>query len=220
MQANTVTRVLVWSRWLRLSHWLIAIPTLGLIGTGWLMSQDLPISEQASQIHYLLSAILLPALLIRLYLLFFGKGTDHLSDCEPDWHRLSQAWLVIRFYLTLGKAPLPKWYSHNPLWGPLYLALFFFLVLITLSGLLMLNGVIIIGNLGLQDLHRLSYLVVLWFTLLHLPAVFSHDLSGQGGDISGMINGYRVFDTNTPQSTEQPGEHAISLDDLLKTLKK
>lgn len=220
MQANTVTRVLVWSRWLRLSHWIIALSTLGLIGSGWLMSQDFPSLEQASEIHYVLSGLLLPAVLLRLYLLFFGKGTDHLSDCEPDLHRLLQAWQVIRFYLTLGKAPLPKWYSHNPLWGPLYLALLFFLVLVTASGLLLLTDVEIVGNIGIHDLHRLGYLVILWFTLLHLPAVFFHDLAGQGGDVSGMINGYRIFDTNTAQSQGQPGEQAISLDQLIKTLNK
>ena len=219
MQANTVTRVLVWSRWLRLSHWIIALSTLGLIGSGWLMSQDFTSSEQVSELHYVLSSLLLPALLLRLYLLFFGKSTDHLSDCEPDLHRLSQAWQVIRFYLTLGKAPLPKWYSHNPLWGPLYLALFFFLVLVTASGLLLLNDVEIVGSIGILDLHRLGYLVILWFTLLHLPAVFFHDLAGQGGDVSGMINGYRIFDTNT-QAQGHPGEQVISLDELLKTLKK
>jgi Ni/Fe-hydrogenase 1 B-type cytochrome subunit len=218
MQANTVTRVLVWSRWLRLSHWTIAISTLGLIATGWLMSKDILMSAAAGEIHYLLSGLLLPAVLLRLYLLFFSHGTDHLSDCEPDLHRLSQAWQVIRFYLTLGKARLPKWYSHNPLWGPLYLLLFFFLVLITASGLLLLNNVLTVGNISIHDLHWLSYLVIFWFTLLHLPAVFAHDLSGQGGDISGMVNGYRIFDTSELQTSAQSGEQSIALDDLIKTL--
>lgn len=219
MQANTVTRVLVWSRWLRLSHWCIALSTLGLIATGWIMSEETLMLPATRETHYILSGVLLPALLLRFYLLFFGKGTDHLVDCEPDLHRLSQAWQVIRFYLTLGKAPLPKWYSHNPLWGPLYLALFFFFVLISLSGLLLLNDVMFVGGLSLHDLHRLCYLVILWFSLLHLPAVFSHDLSGKGNDISGMVNGYRVFDIGESQAS-QPGEQTIPLNDLIRTLRK
>ena len=220
MQVKTVSQVLVWSRWLRLTHWALALSSIGLLVTGWLMTQDTAFASDAGEIHYLLSGILLPALLFRLYLLFFGKGTDHLEDCEPNAHRLSQAWQVIRFYLTLGKLPLPKWYSHNPLWGPLYLALFFILVLVSLSGLMLLNDFYLFANLSMMDLHRLSYQAILVFTLLHLPAVFSHDLSSKSGDISAMINGYRSFEVNQETGGLKPDTQAVSLDALMKQLKK
>ncbi len=217
MQAKTVSQVLVWSRWLRLAHWSLAISSLGLIATGWLMSKDLVAATTASEMHYLLAGILLPALLLRLYLLFFGKGTDHLTDCEPNSHRLNQAWQVIRFYLTLGKAPLPKWYSHNPLWGPLYIALFFILVLVTASGLLLLNDWHLLGPISMLNLHQLCYQFILVFTLLHVPATFSHDLSGKSGDISAMINGFRVFEIGE-NPTDSP--QGVSLSTLLKQVKK
>jgi Ni/Fe-hydrogenase 1 B-type cytochrome subunit len=220
MQAKTVSHILVWSRWLRLTHWTLALSSIGLIATGWLMSQDTSHAQSAGEIHYLLSGILLPALLFRLYLLFFGKGTDHLGDCEPNAHRLNQAWQVMRFYLTLGKLPLPKWYSHNPLWGPLYLALFFVLVLVTLSGLLLLNELYLFANLSMLDLHRLSYQLILTFTLLHLPAVFSHDLSSKSGDISAMVNGYRSFEVAQESDKLNPDTQSVSLDNLIKQLKK
>jgi Ni/Fe-hydrogenase 1 B-type cytochrome subunit len=220
MQAKTVSHVLVWSRWLRLTHWSLAISTLGLISTGWLMSHDTVFSQSAGELHYLISGLLLPALLFRLYLLFFGKGTDHLRDCEPNSHRLLQAWEVIRFYLTLGKAPLPKWYGHNPLWGPIYIALFFILILVAASGLMLLNEFQLIGTLSLLDLHQFCYQFILIFTLLHLPAVFSHDLSSKSGDISAMINGYRIFEVREA-SHEQPTDgQVVSLDTLIKQLKK
>jgi Ni/Fe-hydrogenase 1 B-type cytochrome subunit len=217
MQAKTVSQVLVWSRWLRMAHWSLAISSLGLIATGWLMSEDSVAATTAGELHYLLAGILLPALLLRLYLLFFGKGTDHLTDCEPNSHRLYQAWQVIRFYLTLGKAPLPKWFSHNPLWGPLYIALFFILTLVTASGLLLLNEWHLLGPISMLSLHQLCYQFILVFTLLHIPASFSHDLSGKSGDISAMINGYRVFDIgeNSTDSTQ-----GVSLSTLLKQVKK
>jgi Ni/Fe-hydrogenase 1 B-type cytochrome subunit len=220
MQATTVTRVLVWSRWLRLSHWGTALSTIGLCITGLLMRSDLPISSAINDLHNIFGGVLLPFLLLRLYLLFFGKGTDHLSDCEPDMHRLSQAWQVARYYLTLGKAPLPKWYSHNPLWGPLYLVLFFTLFLAVVSGLMLLNGILFFAGIALTDLHQLCYLIVAIFTLLHIPAVFFHDLSGQAADISGMINGHRIFDAAANQLAQKPGEQVIPLDALLKTHKK
>lgn len=219
MQANTVTRVLVWSRWLRLSHWLLTLCTIGLIATGWLMSIDTGLSHLVSDLHYLLGGLLLPALVLRLYLLFFGKGTDLLSDCEPNMHRLLQSWQVIRFYLTLGKAPLPKWYSHNPLWGPIYLILFFVLVLVAISGLLLLNDVVVIGGISMLDLHQLSYIIILTFSILHIPAVFAHDLSGKGGDISGMVNGYRQFELTEAEQHKNTTEQSVPLNNLIKTLK-
>jgi Ni/Fe-hydrogenase 1 B-type cytochrome subunit len=220
MQVKTVSHVLVWSRWLRLSHWSLALSTLGLIGTGWLMSIDSTVTTSAGEIHYLLVGILLPALLLRLYLLFFGKGTDHLTDCEPNGHRLTQALQVARFYLTLGKAPLPKWFSHNPLWGPVYIALFFILTLSATSGLMLLNNFQLVGSISMYDLHRLSYLVILSFTLLHLPAVFSHDLSSKSGDISAMVNGFRTFDVGESSAVKHEDSQSVSLDALVKQLKK
>jgi Ni/Fe-hydrogenase 1 B-type cytochrome subunit len=220
MHAKTVSHVLVWSRWLRLTHWALALSTIGLIATGWLMSQDSDFANSAGEFHYLLSGILLPALLFRLYLLFFGRGTDHLEDCEPNTHRLIQAWQVARFYLTLGKLPLPKWYSHNPLWGPLYLALFFILILVTLSGLMLLNDYYLFANLSMMDLHRFSYQLILGFTLLHLPAVFAHDLSSKSGDISAMVNGYRTFEVGDETGRVNPDTQSVSLDALMKQLKK
>jgi Ni/Fe-hydrogenase 1 B-type cytochrome subunit len=220
MHAKTVSQVLVWSRWLRLAHWTLALSTLGLIASGWLMSIDSAIIPAAGEMHYLLSGLFLPALLLRLYLLFFGKGTDLLADCEPNLHRLNQAWQVIRFYLTLGKAPLPKWYSHNPLWGPLYIALFFFLALVAISGQLLLNGKQLIGPVSMLDLHQLSYQIILLFTALHLPAVFAHDLSSKSGDISAMVNGFRAFEVGETEVGSRDNPQTVSLDALIKQLKR
>lgn len=218
MQTNSVSCVQIWSRWLRLSHWLIAFSTLGLLSTGFLLNyQQLP-SSLTHEIHDILSAILLPGLLIRLYLLIFGKGTDHISDCEPTLHRLSQAWQVLQYYLTLGKAPLPKWFSHNPLWGPIYLALFFILALSLLSGFALVNDLPLLFSLDMTALHLLTYKIIAWFTLLHLIAVFAHDLGGTGFDISGMINGQRIFEIKQKSSAQTT--QTIELDDLIKTLKK
>ncbi|MEJ2618765.1 MAG: cytochrome b/b6 domain-containing protein [Candidatus Thiodiazotropha sp.] len=218
MQKSTVTRVSVWSRWLRISHWLMGISTLGLISSGYLIAIQAAPANMMQDIHYLLGALLLPGFLIRLYLLLFGKGTDHISDCEPDSHRLMQAWQVAKFYLTLGKAPLPNWFSHNPLWGPIYIGLFFILLLSLTSGYALLNDMQILFGIVMSDLHHLTYLIIAWFSLLHLVAVFTHDLSGTGSDISGMINGHRIF--QVPENPSEPETQSVDLTDLMKTLKK
>ncbi|MEW8508749.1 MAG: cytochrome b/b6 domain-containing protein [Candidatus Thiodiazotropha sp.] len=220
MQASNVMRVLVWSVWLRVAHWFLGFTTIGLLASGWLMTNTPLIAQSATEIHFMLSALFLPALLLRLYLLFFGRASELLNACEPTLHRLSQALLVLKFYLTFGKAPLPKWYSHNPLWGPVYLALFFFLFLSSFSGLMLLKDTPVLGTLSLYDLHHLCYQVIAGFTLLHVLSVFSHDLGGTGSDISGMINGHRIFEVDKSQKIEQTGSQGIALDDLLKSLKR
>ena len=219
MQAMTVSRVLVWSRWLRLAHWTMALSTLGLLLTGWLMNADPLLAIDARDYHYMLSALLLPALALRGYLLFFGKGTDLLEACEPDRHRLRQSLEVLKFYLSLGRSPLPKWFSHNPLWGPLDLMVLAFLLIACFSGLLLLNELTYLGPLSNHDLHALSNIVIGVFVLLHLPAVFSHDLIGKGSDISAMINGYRVFLTGNQQKPDSLGVKSVSVKELMKSLR-
>jgi Ni/Fe-hydrogenase 1 B-type cytochrome subunit len=218
MQKSSVTRVSVWSRWLRVSHWLMGISSLGLIGSGYLISIPSPPATTIQDIHYLFAALLLPGFLIRLYLLIFGQGTDHISDCEPDKHRLAQAWQVTKFYLTLGKAPLPNWFSHNPLWGPFYIGLFFILLLSLISGYALLNDMQFLFGVVMADLHQLTYVIIAWFSLLHIAAVFTHDLSGTASDISGMINGHRIFQVS--DNSTEPDTQTVDLNDLMKTLKK
>ena len=79
-----------------------------------------------------------------------------------------------------------------------------------------------IGTLSLKDLHHLCYLVIGVFTLLHIPAVFSHDLAGKGSDISGMINGHRIFEVENPGQNNKAttGTHSVALQDLMKSLKR
>lgn len=183
------------------------------------MNADPILAMDARDIHFFLSGLLLPALLLRFYLLFFGKDTDHLTDCEPNLHKLNQAKEVLRFYLTLGKAPLPRWFSHNPLWGPIYLLLFVFLTISCLSGVLLVQEITFIFNISNHDLHSISHYLISLFVLLHLPAVFSHDLSNKNSDISGMVSGYKIFHIEKTGHTGNEHIHTVSLDELLKTRK-
>lgn len=220
METSQVTRVRVWSRWLRLSHWTITLAVTGLLFSGWLSSASPSLETDARDLHFLCSALLIPALLLRFYLLFFGRGTDHITDCEPNAHRLRQAAEVLRFYLTLGRAPLPKWFAHNPLWGPLYLLLFLFLTLSVASGLMLQKEIAFFANISLHDLHHISYLFVATFVPLHILAVFSHDANSSGSDISGMISGHRTFPIEQPNQAGAVDTQTITVDELLKTLNK
>ncbi len=181
------------------------------------MATDPILATDAKDMHLVLSGLLVPALILRIYLLIFSAGTDHLADCELDSHRLRQAVEVLKFYLTLGKFPLPNWFSHNPLWGPVYLLLFIFLTVSSLSGILLLQDIAFTFGISNHALHSVSYSAISVFVLLHLPAVFSHDLSNKHADISGMINGYKIYqiEDNHQAAGQQP--RTVSLDQLLKT---
>jgi Ni/Fe-hydrogenase 1 B-type cytochrome subunit len=207
----------VWSRSLRLIHWSMAFAVMVLIFTGWGMRADPLLAATLLDDHFMAAGLLIPAFILRLYLLFFGSGSDHISDCESDMNRLRSAIAVLKFYFSLGRSPLPRWYAHNPLWGPIYLLLFVFVLLQITSGLLQQRQAFIAG-ISLHDLHIIGAYAITTFTLLHIVAVFLHDLGGRGSDISAMINGHRIFIIGeTAAGRQQPG---VSLDELKSSLKK
>ncbi|MEN8213384.1 MAG: cytochrome b/b6 domain-containing protein [Pseudomonadota bacterium] len=219
MSDAEIQRLPIWSRALRVAHWVMAAAVMVLIVTGWRMAGDPLESAALLDDHYLAAALLIPALLLRLYLLIFGSGTDHISACEPDMNRLRSAAAVLKFYFSLGRSPLPNWYAHNPLWGPLYLLLFLFLLIEILSGAL-LQSHPWAGGVNQHDLHRIGATVITTFTIAHILAVFLHDLGGSGSDISAMINGHRIFIIRKPESARQSADsHSVSLDALKNSLK-
>jgi Ni/Fe-hydrogenase 1 B-type cytochrome subunit len=217
MNSSHIQRIPVWSRSLRLIHWSMAFAVIVLIYTGWGMRADPLLAATLLDDHFMAAGLLIPAFMLRLYLLFFGSGSDHISDCESDMNRLRSAIAVLKFYFSLGRSPLPKWYAHNPLWGPLYLLLFVFVLLQITSGLLQQRQDFLVG-INLHDLHIIGAYVITTFTLLHIVAVFLHDLGGRGSDISAMINGHRIFIIgDVAASREQPG---VPLEKLKNSLKK
>ena len=96
------------------------------------------------------------------------------------------------FYLSLGRAPLPNWFAHNPLWKPVYLFLLVVLGLSVLTGWLMPDSPLI-GRLYLPRVHTWLANTVAILTAAHLFSVVLQDLKGKGADISAMINGHRYF---------------------------
>ena len=219
MKNDEIQRISVWSRALRITHWVMAVAVVVLIATGWRMESDPLPTPTLQDDHFLAAAFLIPAFVLRIYLLFFGKGTDHISDCEPDMNRLRSAAAVLKYYFSLGRSPLPNWYAHNPLWGPLYLLLFLFLLIQILSGTLQQSHPYI-GMVNLHDVHIIGAYVITGFSAAHILAVFLHDLGGSASDISAMINGHRIFILKSPVTTQPPGEvQSVSLDELKRSLK-
>lgn len=189
-ESASYTRARVWSGLLRLSHWLMALLVFGLLFTAWLLDMAPTLEAAASDYHLMMGQSLIFVLALRLYLFFFGKGTDHWRDCLTGSFRDIKPMLV--FYLTWGAVEMPRWFGHNRLWGPIYLVFYALLVLAVISGLLIDSSVRLAG-VHPQDIHAAFSTLILMFILFHLVAVIMHDLKGGQSDISAMIHGDKLF---------------------------
>lgn len=217
MTLETVQRVAVWSARLRLSHWLSAPAVLVLLASGWLLPRLPSRHEWLHDVHDLAGYTLVAALLLRAYLLVFGRAAEQWRDLLPRGPQLKAVGRMLRFYLSLGRAPLPAWYAHNPLWGPIYVVLWVLLALQLGSGFALEHG----GFAALLPpaWHSLLPGPIAMLVAAHVLAVFVHDLKGGGADVSAMINGYRLFRTDRGRAPLL-GEHTVSLDALLRSKPK
>ena len=214
--AAQIRRVLVWSGFLRLAHWLIAGTTLWLIGTGWLIAHSPLLAQAASDYHYLGAGVLLAALVLRCYLGFFGSGAERFDHMVPNASEMEAIRASLLFYLSLGRAPMPNWFAHNPLWKPLYLLLLLLLILVAVSGWLMPEQPVLAG-IYLPTLHDWLANAIIAITVLHLLSVVLQDVRGQSADVSAMLNGNRYFSVDR-DSLVKPDipQVSISLDDIRK----
>lgn len=210
MGEPVVRRVLVWSGWLRLSHATIGLATLVLLMTGWLIAESPSLAESALDIHYLVSSFLIFGLLIRMVLLFAGKAHERLPALVPAGAELNAVARTLRFYISLGKSPMPGWYAHNPLWKPLYLLIYIALIILALTGAVMPDTAIALG-FYLPSVHTFWAQLVLWITVLHIASVLMHDYKSQTTDISAMVNGYRLF-------LIESGQHGAGADESIQVV--
>lgn len=214
--SEQIRRVAVWSGWLRFTHGALALATLVLMATGWLIANSPMLAGSAADVHYLAASLLIAVLLLRLLLGLFGKGAERFEHMVPRTTELGSMRASLLFYLTLGKAPLPNWFAHNPLWKPLYLVLFVLLALLALSGWLM-PEVPVLGRVYLPRLHVWLSNMVWALVLAHLFSVLLQDTKGQAADVSAMLNGHRYFNVERdtgPKPKTKPV--SIKLDDFGK----
>jgi Ni/Fe-hydrogenase 1 B-type cytochrome subunit len=201
MAVQTIRRVPIWSGVLRLLHWTMAAALLGLLASGWVL--DAPPSQgwltAAAEVHVNLAWVLLVLVLVRGHLLFFGSGPAEWRDFLPD--RAGPALQVLRFYATLGRAPLPAYFAHNPLWGPLYLLIYALLVVQMVTGLA-----------GAAEVHLAVGYLLAALTAAHVFTAVVHDWQGTGSDVSALINGHRIF-VSSPADLAPGGDSvAVELD--------
>lgn len=211
-----IEKLQVWSGWLRLSHLAVGLASLVLLATGWLIEAAPSVQAGAIDAHYIAASVLLFGLVLRVALAIWGSPLEAFDRLIPD----DEEWRTIRetllFYLTLGRAPLPRWYAHNPFWKPVYLVLYLCLLVLLLTGWVR-EGNEVLWGWYLPSVHALFASVVGWLVLFHVITVVLHDYRGDAADVSGIINGNRHFVIETPETPQvsQPVAE-IKLTDMLK----
>ena len=212
--SEQIRRVLVWSGWLRLVHGVLALSTLALLATGWLIAASPALAEMASFVHYLAASVLLAALLLRFFMGVAGKGAERFEHLLPRRSEFAAIRASLLFYLSLGRRPLPNWFAHNPLWKPLYLILYLLLAMIALSGWIM-PEIQLVGRLYVPGLHTWLADVIAGLVIAHLLCVVLQDIKGRSADISAMLSGYRffVFERGGVDKPEPP-QVSVRLDDF------
>ncbi|MCB1925093.1 MAG: cytochrome b/b6 domain-containing protein [Gammaproteobacteria bacterium] len=214
--AEQIRRVKVWGGWLRLAHWSIALSTLWLAASGWLVAHAPSVAASASELHYVGAGILLFGLGLRLFLGFFGAGAERFEHMLPTASELRGMRDSALFYLTLGKAPLPNWFAHNPLWKPVYLLLLLLLALQALVGWLM-PDMPLLWRFYLPHVHQVLATLIVIVVVAHVYSVVLQDAKGAATDISAMINGYRHFNVDRDGLVKpDPAPVMVSLDSLRK----
>jgi Ni/Fe-hydrogenase 1 B-type cytochrome subunit len=201
MNNSEFKRVLVWSGWLRLSHWSIAFATIAAGLTGWQLSADA--SGALVALHYYAASLLIFGLAVRLVLMVVGRAHERLSGLLPKPSEWRSAIHTLRFYLSFGRAPVPRWYAQNPLWKPVYVLVYVALLIQVLSGSLMQDHPVL-WRVYLPSVHAFWAQLLLWFGVLHVASVALHDAKAKTADVSAMLNGYRLFFIDRSQ---MPGAH-------------
>jgi len=215
MNNEIIHRRLVWSGKLRMAHWLLAVSTFILMATGWLIPVAPSIVDVTVDWHYLAAVVFIAALVLRLWLLVSDRQSAGIAALMPGKGVLPAMGQMLRFYITLGKAPLPAWYAHNPLWKPVYLFAILVMLLLVVSGLLM-DDYPAIFNLYIPDLHSTLAAIFSIFVVLHIVTVFMHDAKGTGSDISAMVNGHRIFVVSKADSQTVGNVQQVDLQDFGK----
>jgi Ni/Fe-hydrogenase 1 B-type cytochrome subunit len=192
MDSTQFRRVMIWGGWLRLSHACIALSTLVLLLTGWLLAESPSLAGLAQDVHDTASGFLVFGLTVRFVLMFAGKEHERISSLFPASSELAAMASTLRFYISLGRTSLPGWYAQNPLWKPVYLLIYLAFIILAATGVAMPDVTLVIG-FYLPSVHAFWAQVVFWFSMLHITCVFMHDYKNQTTDISAMVNGYRLF---------------------------
>lgn len=214
-------QVYVWELPIRLTHWIIVLSTMVLIGTGIIIGDPPAImsAKEASYsywfgtvrfIHFMTAYIFTFNLLIRFYWAFVGNKFANwrvfFPFSEASWKKIIHVLKVDIFLKKDKKLDLKNIaVGHNPVAAISYLALFVlcFVQICTGFALYSTNSTWffpklfgwVIGIFGeeftIRSIHHAVTWIIVLFTLIHVYLVLYHDWLEGRGEMSSMFGGYK-----------------------------
>ncbi len=225
---ESVQRIFVWPGWWRLLHLALMLSVTLLLLSGWVLGSGM--IQSAAVFDLLMFQLHIPAgytlgviLLLRGYFFVADSGVGAVRALVPTRASLQAAWLMIKFYISFARTPLPGYFSHNPLWAPIYLLTWLLLLIAAVSGFaLEQQGVRQLLGFELQalmDWHQMMASALMGIVFVHLLTVVLQDVKGEGGDVSAIISGFRTFpgtDSMARPQVSVPPAPTIDIKDIGK----
>lgn len=223
MQNENIKYILVWSGWLRLSHWAIVLGVIFQITSAWAIKKDYANYDFWYDWHIIVGQFMLIVIFLRIILLF-SNGASNWRSFFDYKSQLKPIIQMLKFYLSFARLPLPNWYAHNPLWKPVYLFIIVVLLGCVITGMIYNSHLTLLGY-SPTELHGALATIIIVLSVAHIITAFLHDLKGKGGFISAIINGHRYFHypgnskAGQTQKGKTPAIH-IAVDSIINTKNK
>ncbi|PIE69288.1 MAG: Ni/Fe-hydrogenase, b-type cytochrome subunit [Deltaproteobacteria bacterium] len=210
-------RHLTWSILLRLYHWMFALSIVTLVVTGlyihdpWTTTVleggniSYPMSD-IRFIHFIAGFVFTGAMLIRIFLIFFGNRQERFWDWLPLHPTGIKNLFQTILHYAYVKDDMEHKLGHNTMAGTSYLITFLVALMQIISGFYMLypespfwmgwGGTL----LGSQQWGRfLHYLAMWWFMMfpmIHIYLCVWNDVYSKEGLISSIFNGVKYTPSN------------------------
>jgi Ni/Fe-hydrogenase 1 B-type cytochrome subunit len=203
---------------LRLNHWVRVLTMLVLVVSGFYLADpfiipaysDAPVDFMNARWrtwHSIFGFILIASTLLKLYLFIFDKQSRNERISFFDFIN-PKIWIKqIRYYLLIGRAPHCMG-VYNPLQFISYVGVFFAIILVSLTGLILymhgyhegLGGflffvlepleVLMGGLASVREIHHLGMWIFLIFIPIHIYLVIFNSVFGKCGTMDSIFSGY------------------------------
>lgn len=199
-----IKAVILWDKYTRLVHWLLAVGIVFLSLSGWLMNNVIDDAQYWVEWHQIIGQLLVVVFMARI-VLFFMQGNSHFSRLFISKHDVETILQTLKFYISLARTQLPAWYAINPVWRIMYSLFYILLLIMLVSGLIDANNLLF--GIYWPSVHQNFALIINAWLVLHVLAMFVHDWKSTVNRISSMISGVAYFETE--ETTKGSSSHII-----------